>query len=201
MDIQHITEALAAREPIRLTDGADRTAAVALVIRADVDAEILLIRRATSSRDPWSGHMAFPGGRRDPGDADLLAAARRETLEEVGLTLDPTALVGQLDDLEAISRGHRTGLVIRPFVFAFSGDPPLTPNYEVAEALWAKLEPMRSGAVDTTRPWSGGGHTLQMPAYDVEGRIVWGLTYRMLRQLFAIVPRPGDGERRGKDSS
>src|SRR5262245_25433216 len=107
--------------------GDERFAAVAAILRdRGGEAEVLLIRRAKKATDPWSGHMAFPGGRQDPEDLDLLHTAVRETKEEIGLDLLPDRnLVGRLDDLAAIVRGNRVGLVIAPFVFAIDGDPIL----------------------------------------------------------------------------
>jgi 8-oxo-dGTP pyrophosphatase MutT (NUDIX family) len=188
MDIATIRRRLRDHDPQRLVDQAARQAAVAAILREGAQgAEVLLIRRADHPDDPWSGHMAFPGGRMDPGDRDLLATARRETLEEIGLDLGEAEPLGHVDDLHAVARGRRLDLAIRPYVFAIDEAPPLVPNYEVAEAVWSPLGPMARGEVDTTRPWREGSATYAMPAYDVGGRIVWGLTYRMLRTLFAIV--------------
>ena len=63
-------------------------AAVSLVLRTAAELEVLLIKRAESERDPWSGHMALPGGRREPGDPDLAGTAIRETAEETGVELE-----------------------------------------------------------------------------------------------------------------
>lgn len=171
----------------------DRFAAVAAILRErEGVTEVLLMRRATLDGDPWSGHMAFPGGRQDPSDGNLLATALRETQEETGLRLRPeTDLIGRLDDLPAIARGRRIGLVIAPFVFAVAGDPELTPNkHEVEELLWAPLAPMRSGERDTTLSWEFEGRKIEVPGYDVDGRIVWGLTHRMLGALFEALDGP-----------
>jgi 8-oxo-dGTP pyrophosphatase MutT (NUDIX family) len=168
-------------------EGDERFAAVAAVLRErDGEAEVLLIRRAVDAKDPWSGHMAFPGGRRDPSDRDLLHTAVRETHEEVGLTLDPDEhLVGRLDDLPAVARGRRMPLVITPFVFAIGGDPVLVPRLdEVDETLWAPLGPLASGQCDTTYVYDFEGRKIHLPGYDVSGRVVWGLTHRMLGALF-----------------
>ncbi|MCA9639821.1 MAG: NUDIX domain-containing protein, partial [Myxococcales bacterium] len=99
--IQRVREALqgldaddgaAALRSSAATGDGGRFAAVAAVLRpTDADTEVLLIRRAEHEGDPWSGHMAFPGGRHDPTDPDLLTTARRETLEEVGLDLSRRA--------------------------------------------------------------------------------------------------------------
>ena len=94
--------ALAVHEAQRVeTKG--RRAAVALVLRERDDGrpELLFIRRAEHEKDPWSGHMGFPGGRAERGDASLEATAVRETLEETGLVVDPGELVGIYSRLEA----------------------------------------------------------------------------------------------------
>ena len=105
-------------------------AAVAAVLRdTSSGVEVLLIRRAEHPGDPWSGHMALPGGRQDPDDPDLLHTAMRETSEELGLVLDPSQVIGPLDDLEAVARGRRVGMVVRPFVFHWSApEPPELPE-------------------------------------------------------------------------
>jgi len=195
-----VREALAGRAHRPAAPGqGDRFAAVAAILREGAaGAEVLLIRRASHPRDPWSGQMAFPGGRHDPTDPDLVATAMRETAEEVGLALDREGtLVGRLDDLPAVARGRRAGLVIAPFVFQLAGpEPPeLRPAPgEVAEVLWAPLGPLLRGERDATYPYEHEGRHIPLPAYDVDGRIVWGLTHRMLSALFEILDgRARDG--------
>lgn len=175
-------------EPLR--PGQDtKYAAVAAVLRAGpTGAEVLLIRRAEQERDPWSGHMAFPGGRFDPEDDHLLATARRETLEEVGLDLARSAeLLGALEPLPAVARGRRVGLTIAPFVFELRSSAELRPNHEVVEALWAPLSALARGEGRAKVDYVLDGQRLELPAWDVEGRVVWGLTYRMLDSLLELV--------------
>ncbi|MEZ4340260.1 MAG: CoA pyrophosphatase [Sandaracinaceae bacterium] len=161
--------------------GPDPTAAVAAILRPGDGLEILFIKRAEHEGDPWSGHMAFPGGRRDPGDTTLVHTARRETLEEIGLDLDGHGeMLGMLDDVPT----HTTGLVVRPFVWAVQEVPGLQPNEEVAAVEWVALETLMSGARDTTFPLTWKGQHHRFPAFEVESGIVWGLTYRMLHLLF-----------------
>lgn len=185
-DVRAVLQERAARE---LAEH-DKWAAVAMLLReTDAGPEVLFIRRAEHPQDPWSGHMAFPGGRQHDEDATLLETAIRETREEVGLDLSSHALhIGQLDDLQAIARGKPQETVIRPFVFEVRGDSPVRADErEVAEALWAPLLPLYRGEADTVRPYRWHGTQIDFPAYDVRGRVVWGLTYQMLRSFFRIL--------------
>lgn len=170
-------------------------AAVALVLRPrpDDSTDLLFIRRAEDPRDPWSGHMAFPGGRMDPDDRDALATAIRETHEEIGLALEHHATaLGALPDLPAIARGKRVGLTISPHVFVLDrGAPPLVPNEEVAETIWADLAPIAAGALRTSFPYVHAGQALELPGHKLGDRVVWGLTYHMLESFLGIVR--GDG--------
>ena len=92
-------------------------AAVALVVRGHVDLEVLLIKRARRDGDPWSGHMALPGGRRDPADTSLRQTAVRETLEETGIDLDELgAHLGRLVEVRPQSP-HLPRISVAPHVF------------------------------------------------------------------------------------
>ena len=86
------------------------------MILADGDEELeaCFIRRAERVGDPWSGQVAFPGGRAGPGDLDAAAVAERETWEEVGLSIAPHQRVGPLPT-QIISR-HGSGMTLSPFV-------------------------------------------------------------------------------------
>ena len=86
--LDDIAARLAARPPELDTEAVRMAASVALVLRErDGDIEALFIRRAEHDGDPWSGDLAFPGGRIDPEDVDARAAAERETLEELALDI------------------------------------------------------------------------------------------------------------------
>lgn len=192
-EILRLEDLLGRRTPkeIEAEEGVSR-AAVAAVLRPSPTgrADILLIRRSEDPRDPWSGHMAFPGGRADPKDPDLLATARRETAEEVGLSLAnaDVDVLGRLDDVQAMARGQRAPLIITPYVFRLRQDQPLIANpAEVEEALWADLGPMWSGKAKTTKRYEFEGRNYELPGFRVGERVVWGLTFHMLDRLFALM--------------
>jgi 8-oxo-dGTP pyrophosphatase MutT (NUDIX family) len=184
---------LAARAPAAPLpgDAVGLRAAVAAILRpkGNDEGEVLFIRRAEREGDPWSGHMAFPGGRREL-DESLLATATRETLEEVGLDLARHARpIARLPDLHPYTQ-MPAPIIVTPFVFALTDAVPpaeLVPNEEVAETLWAPLEPVLAREPRTTFHYARDGFKLDLPAIDLEGRIVWGMTYRMIEMLAEAV--------------
>jgi 8-oxo-dGTP pyrophosphatase MutT (NUDIX family) len=170
-------------------DHAAVAAAVAVVLRhATNDTEALLIRRSTHEHDPWSGHMAFPGGKRHSEDASLLHTALRETREEVGLDLGTGAdLLGSLAPLEAMARGEPAGFTITPFVFLLSEPSELQlDTTEVDEALWVPLDRLCRGEQQTLHRYQRGEVRMELPAFDLGGHVVWGLTHRMLVSLLDL---------------
>src|SRR4051794_37638584 len=99
--LARLTAALAEFEPSLIEVNGRRQATVALLLR-ECDRrglELLVIRRAENEYDPWSGHMALPGGGYEPGDSSVYGTARRETLEEIGIDLDEGQFLGRLDDV------------------------------------------------------------------------------------------------------
>lgn len=131
--------------------------------------------------------MAMPGGRQDPGDHSLQHAAEREAFEEVGVDLRRHGrLLGRLDDIGAIGRGERLGLTIGVFVYAVEADPTLRPNYEVQETHWVPLSDLIGPEYRTTRTYDTGGARLLFPAWRINDRVIWGLTYNMLESLLRV---------------
>jgi 8-oxo-dGTP pyrophosphatase MutT (NUDIX family) len=167
--------------PVVLPEG--RHAAVAAVFSADLD--VLLVQRTTREGDPWSGHLALPGGRLEP-DETPLDAAVRETLEEVGLALDRAWLVGAMPPV--VAAGGRPGMVVYPHVFLLPGDlPPSTCQIgEVECTLQLPLATLWSPGARSTMRWKrGNGVELDLPQVAVPGTEVplWGLTLHILDLL------------------
>jgi 8-oxo-dGTP pyrophosphatase MutT (NUDIX family) len=185
---QTITQQLAQHQPV-LSNTGNSHAAVALILDSAAstdDPEIIFIERARVPNDPWSGHIAFPGGRREPGDQLSLDTAVRETEEEIGVDLSAGQLLGQLDDLTG-RRSHH--LVVSCFVFMMSSVGPFRQNHEVADVFTQPisrlLETKRQTEVQY-EAWQGQ----VFPAIrlsDHEEPIVWGLTYRFLENFFTLL--------------
>jgi len=162
-----------------------RFAAVAAVLRVTNGPELLLIKRAEVEHDPWSGHMALPGGRREASDASLQATAIRETHEELALHLRDAQILGRLDDIAPRSRSLPP-IIVRPFVAFVSPDVVLTNSREVAAAYWVPLALLRApeSQIEHMVPHSEG--EARFPAFGLHGQVVWGLTERIVRQLLAL---------------
>ena len=162
-----------------------RKAAVAAVFRdTEAGAELLFIRRAEHPRDPWSGQMGLPGGRVDPGDDGPLAAALRETREEIGLDLEAAGvLLGRLSEVRThLPLGSVPHSVV-PFAFSVDGNPRFTLNHEVSEAVWVPLAYLADRGNRSSFTWVRKGLPLPMPCYKWDGRVIWGLTLRIVDEL------------------
>jgi 8-oxo-dGTP pyrophosphatase MutT (NUDIX family) len=160
-------------------------AAVAVLIAPDPDS-LLLIRRAERRGDPWSGHMALPGGRQSDADSDLVATAIRETAEEVGYPPYREQLAGSLDDVVP-----RTPVLppiaVRPFVFTLPSRPALFPNAEIAATRWVLLDHLLDAATHDTVELDIRGERRQFAAYRVDEGVVWGLTERIVSDLLRLI--------------
>jgi 8-oxo-dGTP pyrophosphatase MutT (NUDIX family) len=162
-------------------------ASVALLLRpAERSPEILLIKRSEFAGDPWSGHMAFPGGRKEVADRSLLETARRETLEETGIALPRSGrLLGRLDSVAPLSP-LLPPLAIVPFVFVVPSSTRALPDrIEVAEVHWVPLDHFQAPDSRTEHRFAMADESRIFPAFRVEGRVVWGLTHRILEDLLA----------------
>ncbi len=193
LDLEGISRRLLrAPQPVATTTE-DARAAVAIVLREPApgdEVDILFIRRAERQHDPWSGHIAFPGGRSDLADETLLTTALRETYEEVGLRLDEKGtFLARLPDVPARARGQRVGLTISPFVFALASPAVhlLVDDREVAEAIWMPIAPLARGEGKGIYAFEMSGDRYELPSLAVGAYTLWGLTYGMFQSFLSAV--------------
>ncbi len=182
------------------------SAAAALVLRPRTRSrprvaasDVLLIRRADSERDPWSGQMALPGGRSEIADSSLLATAVRETLEETGLDLAPVRCrIGPLPPSRPASP-RVPPVTIWPFVFrAPAAARARVASPEVASVHWLPVRRLLDRTNRGIHLHQVRGEARSFPCIRVGGRVIWGLTYRILDRFLAlafagagVAPAPG----------
>lgn len=170
----------------------DRTrAAVAMILhQADDDVEILFIQRAAHDLDPWSGHIAFPGGKLEMGELECQAALR-ETHEEIGIDLDQGRYLGRLSDIIGAN------LPVRVSCCLFGIDrmvclPVL--NEEVRDVFWVKLSDLRDPKRHLLSSVAFDEKLFEVPAINlpVENKpVLWGITYRLVMQFLSILEDEG----------
>jgi 8-oxo-dGTP pyrophosphatase MutT (NUDIX family) len=166
-----------------------KRAAVAISVRSGVSGpEILMIQRAVRQGDPWSGHMGFPGGRKDESDASDMACAKRETREEIGFDLDIYGeLVCQLSDVNTGWRADRPEMLVAPFVFKVGSTPVFELNHEVDDTLWIPLSFLLNDANRSRHQWDWRGEVLESDAFTFDDRLIWGLSLMMIDELLQII--------------
>lgn len=189
-EIARLKEKMVIHRPREADEPGVRRAAVALLLRLGAplaEPEIFFIQRAQYETDPWSGQVAFPGGREEPGDESLFETAARETFEETAIDIHRQGeVLGQLDDLRPrIVR--LPDLVVRPYVVLVGeqSDPILSD--EVAASLWVPLAALRETGGWRDTVVTAGGTEFTRRAFHHAGFVVWGMTERIVSRFLTLL--------------
>lgn len=161
----------------------DSDAAVALMLKhATEDFEVLLVKRVTNPDDPWSGDMAFPGGKRSSEDRNLKQTVIRETLEETNINLvEDTRFLGVMAPLTSVRRPQ---MKILPFIATVKREPSIKLNRKELESfVWVSMKKLFQSS-GTVRFDFG-----EFPAYRIGDIVIWGLTYRILKEFEKLISR------------
>jgi 8-oxo-dGTP diphosphatase len=156
-------------------------AAVALLLReVEGDLKLLVVKRVENSKDPWSGQMALPGGRRENKDRNLKETVVRETFEETGISLlDNASLLGVLDPVKSAVRPE---MKILPFIFLLDHEPEIRlSTCELERYIW--LTPKQLIENKGSTRFSFG----TFPAYIIGNNIIWGLTHMILTRFLELL--------------
>ena len=174
-------------QEMRLLDGdglyherpTDAVEAAVLVAITDRDRPGVILTQRPETMRNHAGQVAFPGGRMDPEDADLFAAALREAEEEVALPRDQVDLIGATDPYRTI-----TGYKVTPILGVVPPDLALTPNAdEVAAIFEAPLDFLLDPANHATNTVNFNGHSRTYYEIFWGDRRIWGATAAMIVNL------------------
>jgi len=188
--IQKLRAALESRRAVTVAaEEGVRRAAVALIFRAGErgSPELLFIKRAEYPGDPWSGQIAFPGGREEASDTSLAETAIRETREETGIDLVRDGqMIGTLDDLRPRTV-RLPAVLVRPYVVLLDHAAPLALSAEIALAFWIPF-----GSLTHTESWRedtvfARGIQINARVFRHQDHVIWGMTERILAQLMTLL--------------
>lgn len=174
--IERIAAKLTKDEPS--VDGS-KIAGVSVILKEEDFAKVLLVKRAEAKNDPWSGQIAFPGGKREEGDMSIRDTAIRETKEEVGIDLTSSSnFLGFFKPF----RTHTLNMLVIPCVFMLNMDVKIVPSIEISSYRWFPLEHF-SKPPNSTYTSINSGVKVELPAYRIDEYIIWGLTYRIIVEM------------------
>lgn len=178
MTCTDITEQLS-KQLRKLSDEQRANAAVVLLLKDKSNPSALFVKRVQNPKDPWSGQIALPGGKRDSKDNDLKSTAIRETLEETNVNLSRCGFLGVMNAKESTPRPD---IRVLPFVVLLNHDPAITLNEkELEKHFWISLQKLAKNRTKITLPYG------ETSAYVVDEKVIWGLTYRITEELLRIL--------------
>jgi 8-oxo-dGTP pyrophosphatase MutT (NUDIX family) len=171
------------RPALRDIPGHLRAAVALLLAETESGYQILFIERATHPDDPWSGNIAFPGGKVEPDDLDARHAAERETMEELAIDLSQTRYLGRLSDFD----GAHLPVLLSCFVYGVPHLLSFETNDEVKDAFWVRVADLLDPARHGVHQFTFSGDRFESPCIRLpypDKPVLWGLTYRLVMNFF-----------------
>ncbi len=176
MDANLLKEQLSGKiNPSPKHDGKSKLSSVLVIIYGS-EPNILMIEKSKELRD-HGGEIAFPGGKWNEEDNDLLDTALRETKEEIGLRISRSDVISQLENVRTLNSGY----TITPFVCILDNLAKLKTNFEVASVLNIPMIPFLETLNDDHDPYHKS--IQEMYTFTYENKIVWGASARILKQI------------------
>ncbi|MBF8302566.1 MAG: Nudix hydrolase protein [Candidatus Dadabacteria bacterium] len=187
-EIEELERIINGRKSVRIKrDYSFISAAVMVILREEQNGySMLFIERPKSQGDPFSGHMAFPGGKIKVEDKSKLETGVRETIEETGIDLNRIGrILGELDDVSPINP-KANHYVVTPYIAYLTEGAEIKPNEEVASAMWIPLFHFRNEKSFERRVVEKHGMKLEEFVYHYQNHVIWGMTARILHQFLSL---------------
>jgi 8-oxo-dGTP pyrophosphatase MutT (NUDIX family) len=166
----------------------DRAAAVLIPLLISTPEPRVVFTERSDQLSRHAGEISFPGGIVDGGES-LAAAALREAEEELGLRPADVELLGALAPVHT----YVSGILVVPFVGLLAADPRFTPNDdEIAEVLEFPLADLV--AAGEVREFEREGRRFRTFVFDMDGKVIWGVTGYILRNLLDVLAERLPGE-------
>lgn len=144
--------------------------------------QFCLIRRPATMKN-HAGQIAFPGGKREKEDINLIQTALREAHEEIGLDRDAVEVLGLLSTVYV----QISDFLITPVVGWYAGFPDVQiDSSEVDEAIFVSLEDIANHENRREREMETRTGRIFVPGYEIDGCFIWGATAMMLAELVDI---------------
>lgn len=187
--VARLAERIASHQPAEVNEPGVRRAAVALIVRLSpqtAQPEIFFIQRAQYETDPWSGQIAFPGGREEPDDSSLNETVVREILEETGIDIRRDGeILGSLDDLRPMAV-TLPAVIVRPYVVLLGDHAEPELSHEVAASFWVPLTSIRDSTAWRDTMVTARSTEFMRMAFHHDGFVIWGMTERILSRFLAL---------------
>jgi 8-oxo-dGTP pyrophosphatase MutT (NUDIX family) len=143
---------------------------------------LCLIRRPSTMKN-HAGQIAFPGGKREKEDADLVQTALREAQEEIGIAAQTVEILGQLSTVYV----QISDFLITPVVGWLNEFPEtVIDSSEVDEIIFISLEELADSINRCEREMDTRTGRIKVPGYEINGYFIWGATAMMLAELVDI---------------
>lgn len=178
-----IRETLARRQPLTAAPDGLMPAAVMLLLYPKDGEHCVLLNKRSMTVEHHKGEMSFPGGARDPDDADFEATARRETEEEMGIARNDITILGRLDD-----NITRSNFLVKVFVGTIPYPYQFNPSsHEIAEVVEIPVSVLRDPATFRWDSRIADGTRTAVRSYGYQQHLVYGATAKILDQFLDII--------------
>lgn len=168
-------------DSLHINENHARAAVILLLSCGDAPA-LLYTRRALHLRN-HPGEVCFPGGMREPGDADLLATALREMEEEIGLPASEVQVLGRLPEAYT-----RAGTQVTPFVASFDASYPLVASLSELDSIFmVPLSLFEQGIMVREDVFEREGRSYKIPVYHYQGYEIWGFTAAVTARFLQLL--------------